>query len=109
MYVAPGPALGASAAYPRAFSQTAGGARNVQVGSGFTARVAGLEVATHPLENDDSFYFREDGVILAHADIYTGVEVRPALANDDVTGDNQFTTISLHAKALCVAIASVTA
>lgn len=41
---------------------------------------------------------REQGVILAHADVVTWVELGTALANDDVASLNQLTAVALNAK-----------
>jgi len=41
---------------------------------------------------------REQGVILAHADVVTRVELGTALANDDVASLNQLTAVALNAK-----------
>ncbi|VWX60027.1 conserved hypothetical protein [Sphingorhabdus sp. 109] len=42
---------------------------------------------------------REQGVVLAHADIATRMGLRATLADDDVTGDNGFATEFLDAQA----------
>ena len=50
----------------------------------------------------------EDGVVAAHADVLTGVELGATLANNDVAGDNSLATELLHAEALAAGIATVT-
>ena len=43
---------------------------------------------------------RKQGVILAHADVVTGVKLGAALTNDDVAGGNQLATVALDAQSL---------
>ena len=50
---------------------------------------------------------REQGVILADADIRTGVEVGTPLAHDDLAGVDLLTAETLHAEALGVRVATV--
>ena len=49
----------------------------------------------------------EDGVVAAEADILAWKELRPALADDDVAGDDDLAAEFLDAEALADAIASV--
>ena len=51
-------------------------------------------------ELDDAIREREQGVILAAADIFARVEFGAALANDDVAGENELTAVALDAKTL---------
>jgi len=59
----------------------------------------------------DEFYIavleREQGVILAHADILTGEELGSALTNDDVASEDLLAAELLDAKAPTVGIATV--
>src|SRR5437868_9855259 len=50
---------------------------------------------------------REQRVVLADADIHAGVEPRAALADDDRTGGDQFTAVSLDAQHLGLGVAAV--
>ena len=43
---------------------------------------------------------REKRVVLAHADVFAGVELGAALTNEDVARKNAFATEALHAEAL---------
>jgi hypothetical protein len=63
--------------------------------------------AMHPLKHDNPFNFGEDCVVLAQANIYTGMEMGSTLANNDVTRDHIFAAEALNAEALCVTITSV--
>src|SRR5690349_3156121 len=49
----------------------------------------------------------EQGVVLADADIGAGMELRAALTDDDVAGDDALTTELLDAKTTAGAIATV--
>ena len=52
---------------------------------------------------------REQGVVLASADVLAGMELGAALTNDDVAGANMLTAEHLHAESLCVRVATVAA
>ena len=54
-----------------------------------------------------AFDQREQGVILADADVFTGVKGGTALANNDVAGDNPLPTVALYAKAFRFRVATV--
>src|SRR6218665_3447326 len=49
----------------------------------------------------------EQGVVAATADVHTGVEVRAALADEDLAGLDDLATEALHAQALGVGVATV--
>lgn len=49
----------------------------------------------------------EQGVVLADADVFAGMVGRTALANDDVAGENQLTTVAFYAKAFRFGVATV--
>src|ERR1700710_681346 len=51
----------------------------------------------------------EQRVVAAAADVQAGVEVRAALADEDLAGVDELTTEALHAEALSVGVAAVTA
>ena len=50
----------------------------------------------------------EQRVILAHADIFAGMNLGAALAHDDVAGKNRFAAKLLHAKTATSGVATVT-
>src|SRR5690606_9498130 len=58
-------------------------------------------------EFHNAFHLRENGVILADADIAAGVPLRAALADDDVARNDGFATELLHAEATACAVATV--
>src|SRR5690606_9383897 len=62
------------------------------------AHVAAIEGALH-FELDHAIDLGEQGVVLAHADAVTGVELGAALTHDDVAGLDGLAAIHLHAKA----------
>src|ERR1700734_3670820 len=49
----------------------------------------------------------EQRVVLAHADIFAGIELGAALAHDDVAGRNDLAAEKLHAEPLARAVAPV--
>jgi hypothetical protein len=53
-------------------------------------------------ELDGAILQREQGVVLAHADVFASVEFGTALTNDDVAGENELTTVALDAESLCL-------
>ena len=59
------------------------------------------------LETDGAVYQSEQGVILANANVDTGMDVGASLANQDVTGQNKLTVCTLHAQALSLGITAV--
>ena len=50
----------------------------------------------------------EQRVVAATADVDAGVEVRAALADDDLAGEDLLTAEALHAEALSVGVTTVT-
>jgi len=50
---------------------------------------------------------REQRVVLADADIQARMNGGAALANDDAAGADHFAAVDLHAKALCLGVATV--
>src|SRR5690606_38100897 len=68
--------------------------------------VATAKSALH-FEFDHAFHFREQGVILAHANTVTGVELGTALTHDDVARNDFLAAIHLHAKAFGFLVATV--
>jgi hypothetical protein len=58
-------------------------------------------------EGNDAFSCGKQGVILADANIGTGMEFGAALTNDNVAGPNQFTTKPFDAEAFRFRIATV--
>ena len=52
------------------------------------------------LEFDDSRHAGEESMVFAEADIETGEELRPPLANDDGSGGNHFSAECFDAEAL---------
>src|SRR4051794_19771956 len=63
--------------------------------------------ATTPSELDSTCRQREERVVAATADVGAGVEVRAALANDDLAGVDELAAEALHAEPLRVGIAAV--
>ena len=49
-------------------------------------------------ELDGAILQREQGMVLATADILAGVELGTALANEDVAGEDELTAVALDAK-----------
>merc|ERR1712173_311299 len=60
------------------------------------------------VESHNTVGKREQGVVLAHADIGTRIELGAALAHDDVAGDDVLAAELLHAKATTGRITTVT-
>src|ERR1700743_1961564 len=58
-----------------------------------------LTGATHPRQNNVAMLEREEGMVLAHADIGARVNLGAALADDDVAGDDELTAELLYAEA----------
>ena len=59
----------------------------------YVRAVVGLLTELH-----DAVFQREQRVILAHADVFTGVMLGAALANDDVSSDTTLAAINLDAE-----------
>src|SRR5207302_9747663 len=59
------------------------------------------------IEADVAVDQRENGVIAAESDIFTGQKFRPALADDDVAGDNQLAAKSFHTEPFADAVAAI--
>lgn len=59
--------------------------------------------------NDHTIDDGEDGIILTDSYTQTGLDVRPTLANQDVTGENKLTCITLDTQSLGIAIATIAA
>jgi hypothetical protein len=66
-----------------------------------------LLVAAAAYELDDAGRQGEERVIFAHADIFAGVELSAALAQDDVAGTDFFAAEFLDAEALGIGVATV--
>src|SRR5579862_2884993 len=60
------------------------------------------------VEHDAAVDEREQGVILADADVAARIEFGPALADEDVAADHGFAAELLHAEALACGITAVT-
>jgi hypothetical protein len=58
-------------------------------------------------ELNPAFRLREKGVILAHANVVTGVELGAALTYDDIARNNSLAAIHLDAQALRFRVAAV--
>src|ERR1700677_3710756 len=50
---------------------------------------------------------REQRMVLAHADVFAGMELRAALTHDDVAGFNRLAAENLHAETLSRRVATV--
>ena len=59
------------------------------------------------VESNDAVLESEERPVTSDADILAGVELAAALADDDVTRDDRFTTEVLYAEPLRVAVATV--
>jgi hypothetical protein len=70
-------------------------------------RGAHVHAAPITVEGDAAVGEREQGVVAADADIEAGVELRAALADDDVTGDDGLAAELLHAETLAARVATV--
>src|ERR1043166_4118005 len=60
-----------------------------------------------PFERHPPVHHREEGVVVGAANVLAGVELRAALAHDDVPGDHLLAAVLLHAEVLRVAGAAV--
>ena len=67
-----------------------------------------LLVAAQSLETHNAVFEGEQGVIAADAHVQAGMDVRAALADDDVTGQRKLTIGALAAQTLAFAVAAVT-
>src|SRR6201996_8945743 len=59
------------------------------------------------LERDMAVGGGEKGVVLAHADVFTRIELGAALTHDHVAGVDDFAAIDLHAEHLRIRVATV--
>ena len=59
------------------------------------------------LKTDGAVYQSEQGVILANANIDTGMDVSASLANQDIAGQNELTVSALDTQALRLGITAV--
>src|SRR6516162_5265589 len=66
-----------------------------------------VHALTLAVEQDDAVGHREQGVVLAAADVVAGEVARAALADDDAAGENCLAAINLDAEALAVRLAAV--
>jgi hypothetical protein len=65
-------------------------------------------LATRTLGEEDAAIDKsKQRVILTHTDIFAGIVLGTALANDDIAGENDFSAITLYAKATAFRVASV--
>src|SRR3569832_791431 len=78
-----------------------GGGRN---GLGYDADQA---LGARPVVLHGARLQREQGEVAAHADVGTGVNHRPDLANQDVSGQHVLAGVALDATALCLRVAAV--
>ena len=63
---------------------------------------ANLAATGVKFEADMAIHQRKKGVVAAHADACTRVELRSTLANDNVAGHDGFAAIALHAEVLWI-------
>lgn len=61
-----------------------------------------IDAAALLIEKDAAVSEGEKGVVLAHADIGTGMPLGAALADEDVSCDDDFATVFLDAEALTI-------
>ena len=75
--------------------------RSVRLFRGFGHHIDRDEFAVEfaLVESHNTIGKREKGVVLAHADIGTGIELGTALAHEDVAGDDVLAAELLHTKA----------
>ena len=66
-----------------------------------------LAVADILLVRHGAVHQGEQGLVLAQADGFAGVELGAQLAHQDVAGLDHLAAVALHAEALAVAVASV--
>src|SRR5439155_16105299 len=66
-----------------------------------------VDAAALAVEAHLAVHEREDRVIAAEADVAAGQELRPALADDDVAGDDRLAAECFDAEALADAVAPV--
>src|SRR5690606_41808960 len=59
------------------------------------------------LFRSDTVLEREQGVVLADADVVAGVVLGAALADDDVAGEHELAAVALHAEAFRFRVAAV--
>ena len=68
-----------------------------------------MDATLHALGEDQvTVALREQRVVLAATDVLAGMELRAALAHDDVASLHVLAGELLHAQSLCVGIAAVT-
>ena len=68
-----------------------------------------MNLALHATREVDATVAQsEQRVVLATTDVFAGMELRAALTNDDVAGDDVLATEALHAKSLGMRVAAVT-
>ena len=70
-------------------------------------RFENVNAAVDAVELDHAIRQSEEGVIAADADVGSGTKTSPALANNDVAGDDLFTAEFFHAETFAYAVASV--
>jgi hypothetical protein len=63
----------------------------------------------HCIELDNTVDCGKQGIVSTQANIDTGLDAGTALTNENVARQNLFTSITLHAQALSVAIATIAA
>jgi len=82
---------------------------NRQVRGACMSRLNGddLLIATAVGEDYLAVGEREQRVVFTHADVLARVELRAALAHDDVAGRDRLTAVQLHAEPLALRIATV--
>ena len=66
-----------------------------------------VDAATTTIKLNPAIHEGEDGVIAAKADVPAGNELRSALADDDIAGDDDLSAEFLDAKTLALAVATV--
>jgi hypothetical protein len=71
------------------------------------SRRINVHATTFAVEADSAVHEGEDGVVAAETDVLAGHELRAALADDDIAGDNRLAAEHFNAETLADAIASV--
>jgi len=66
-----------------------------------------IDAATVAVETHVALYKRVDGVVATETDVVAGMPLGPTLAQNDVAGNNGFTTKLLNAATLTSAVATV--
>lgn len=66
-----------------------------------------MNSAVHPVKRDLAIHESEERPIAADANVLAGVEIRPALPDEDTAGSDNLASEPLHTEALADAVATI--